>query len=189
MIGTEKRADIQYGGEGQQNKNYSVSERNIIEARELAQMKGGHGYVRFSGETTAMLAGYYKPPNARYIQEFNSFTTLTTQNYALDTKVDELRKVGEVLDKYNIFVEKNVNTKKYDEFVENQDENDELINVLKTEQTRLNEILNNMANSPINNYRSLLDTTEEVKNSLYDFIKVNRETLSTMNDRKTSRRV
>lgn len=188
MIGTEKRADVQYGGEGQQNKNYNVSERNIVEARELAQMKGGHGYVRFSGETTAMLAGFYKPPNARYIQEFNSFTTLTTQNYALDTKVDELRKVGEVLDKYNIFVENNVNTKKYDEFIDNQDENDELINVLKSEQSRMNEILNNMANSPINNYRSLLDTTEEVKNSLYDFIKVNRETLSAMNDKKNNRR-
>lgn len=103
MIGTEQRAYVRHSSEGDSKKTFDVQERNIIEARTLSQMEGGHGYVRFSGETTAMLAGYYKPPNARYIQEFNSFDDLTVQRYRVLNTLDDLSKQDGVLTTHNPF--------------------------------------------------------------------------------------
>ena len=171
MIGTEKQADVQQQTEGQEKKSFSIAEKSIIDPRELAQMKGGHGYVRFSGETTAMLAGFYEPPMARYIQEFNTFNELTSQNYVVNLKVDEMQDKNGVMGKYN---PRDTNSALYTEFdddsVNLSDEMNDYVNAALRERKIVAQAIHDMKFGPKHQLSKLIEGSIDTRNAINAFI-------------------
>lgn len=100
FFGDEEQAVVKYQNENAEDYSFDVQRKPLITASMLKDMAGGHGYVAFSGHITPMLAGYYKPPNARKILEFGSFRNTIIQNYEFKNTIEQIKKT-EFRDEHN----------------------------------------------------------------------------------------
>lgn len=100
FFGDEEQAVVKYQNENAEDYSFDVQRKPLITSSMLKDMAGGHGYVAFSGHITPMLAGYYKPPNARKILEFSAFRTTTMQNFQFRNSVLTIKKT-EFRDEHN----------------------------------------------------------------------------------------
>lgn len=174
MIGTEQKAYVRQSTEGDSRKTFDVQERNIIEAKQLAEMGGGHGYVRFSGDTTPMLAGYYKPPNARYIEEFNVFDTLTTQEYSYINYLDSISIEGgetALLNQYDAFKEDSPLSKKLNGIeLSVKPEIGAILEELNKTTVKLDKVVKSLKYDKREVAKMLLDNSSKLKSGFKDFI-------------------
>ncbi len=92
FFGDEEQAVVKYQNETAEDYSFEVQRKPLITSSMLKDMGGGHGYVAFSGHITPMLAGFYKPPNARKILEFSSFRATTKQNHDFKNIVETIKK-------------------------------------------------------------------------------------------------
>lgn len=100
FFGDEEQAVVKYQNENAEDYSFDVQRKPLITASMLKDMAGGHGYVAFSGHITPMLAGYYKPPNARKILEFGSFRNTIIQNYEFRNTIEQIKRT-EFRDEHN----------------------------------------------------------------------------------------
>lgn len=128
FFGDEEQATVKYQNENADDYSFDVQRKPLITASMLKDMGGGHGYVAFSGHITAMLAGFYKPPNSRKILEFSSFRTTTMQNYLFRNAVETIKKTEFKDENNDISIDKKL--EQIDNLTRtNRRNNDDLVNM------------------------------------------------------------
>lgn len=144
FVGTKQMAFVKRTTEkgNEQGRSIEIQDKEILKANELKKMKGGHGYLIFSGEIVPMLCGYYKPPNSAYIQEFNKFSEVSVQLYQVQNYYESYNKDGGVFSDYSLF--KNKKETKHQTYVMQADINssNKTFRTLAIQQKRMDDIDN-----------------------------------------------
>jgi hypothetical protein len=91
MVGQGLFATTEHSSERSDERSIKTEFKDYLTPQMLGDMEGGHGYISFSGKFTPMLAGFYSPPTASYIPDFNTFTTeATIQKHVVKDHMEEL---------------------------------------------------------------------------------------------------